>query len=520
MTSSTEQLDVLLYRRFQKSPLYFIEKTWNLTPQPMLPQYVEEAMHTPIAEFKAEWFGITKLGEQGTFVKGKHITWQQWQFFATFEKMLRGEMLNSLGEAIHKISIESGVGTGKSSSLAMLIFWFLFCFKDAQVPCTAPTGDQMYGSLWKETALWLGRMPERVQRLYEWSANFVRIKERPETWYARARTASKDKPEALAGVHSDHVLAVIDEASGVFEEVFEKGEGVLAGVFVFVVLISQHTRLVGYFHDSFNSDKDSFCNLRFNSEESPIVDVKFVNGIIRKEGIDSDRYRVEVLGQSPKADAVDDKGYVPLLLESDLCAAVDSRFVGTRRMGLDPAGDGSDNAEWCIRDAFKAAIVATEEKSTPFGLATKTVTLVTDYRVNRSDLTVDGFGIGSDASIELTSIGYRPVSINVGDEADDKEKFVNKRAEAYWRMREWLKRGGQLVNLAEWKKELLSIRFTRDLSNRIKIMSKREMKKLGISSPNKADAFMLTFIDGTPMVTMYEEQEETIEERFDRHAII
>lgn len=503
MKSSAEQVDVLLYQRFCKSPIYFIEKVWGLVPQPLKEEYRAIAAVLPLDEYEPHWFQ--------PFVKGKHITWQQWVFFLAFEKALRGEI-------VRKISIESGVGTGKSSSLAMLILWFLFCHKDAQVPCTAPTGEQIYGSLWKETALWLGRMPERMQLLYEWSANFIRIKERADTWYARARTASKDKPEALAGVHSDFVLAVIDEASGVIDEVFEKGEGVLAGDFVFVIMISQHTRLIGYFHDSFKNP--AWFNLRFNSEQSPIVNRQFVDGIIAKEGIDSDRYRVEVLGQSPKADAVDDKGYVPLVTEADLRAAMDDKLVGRRRMGLDPAGDGADKAEWCVRDAFKAKIVATEEKSTPLGLATKTVTLAGDHKVGRSDLTVDGFGIGSDTSIELTAAGWRPQSVNVGDDADDKEKFANKRAEAYWRMREWLLRGGQLVDLDGWKKELLSIRYTNDLSGRIKIMSKKDMRKMGIPSPNRADALMLTFVDGSPLVTPYDEgEEESVQERFDRFAI-
>ena len=38
--------------------------------------------------------------------------------------------------------------------------------------------------------------------------------------------------------------------------------------------------------------------------------------------------------------------------------------------------------------------------------------------------------------------------------------------------------------------------FEFNLSGRIKIMSKREMRKQGIKSPNAMDATMLTFIEG------------------------
>nr|DAJ27358.1 MAG TPA: Terminase [Caudoviricetes sp.] len=40
--------------------------------------------------------------------------------------------------------------------------------------------------------------------------------------------------------------------------------------------------------------------MHFNSEESPIVSKKFVESVIAKFGIDSDEYRVRVLGEFPR----------------------------------------------------------------------------------------------------------------------------------------------------------------------------------------------------------------------------
>jgi len=490
------QKDVELYKRFQKSPLLFIEKIWKLTPQPLLPEYEQIAQDTPLNEWKASWFGITAENRKGTWVKGKHITFHQYIFFLTFEMAIDKEVPR-------KIAIESGVGTGKSSSLAMLIIWFLFVHKDAQIPCTAPTSAQMYNALWKEIALWVGRMPQELQDLYEWSSEYLRIKERQETWYARARTASKDKPEALAGVHADYTLAVIDEASGVMDEVFEKGEGTLAGENAYVVMISQHTRLIGYFHDAFNRDKKNWVNLRFNSEDSPIVDEQFISRILDKDGIDSDRYRVEVKGLPPKADAVDDKGYVPLLAEGNLHDAPDDEFTYPLRLGVDPAGDGQDEAVWVLRDRFKAKIVAVEKTSTAKGIASKTINLASHFRVRDEDIFVDSFGIGSETCIEMTQAGHRPTAVNVGEEAQNTERakvdpmedqFTNLRAELHWAMRKWLISGGGLINKKAFEREALSLRYRRELNNKIKIMSKDEMRRQGIKSPN-------CFIAGTLVLT-------------------
>lgn len=41
--------------------------------------------------------------------------------------------------------------------------------------------------------------------------------------------------------------------------------------------------------------------------------------------------------------------------------------------------------------------------------------------------------------------------------------------------------------------QLLSIKYRRELNGKIKIMSKREMQKEGISSPDDVDAIGLTF---------------------------
>src|SRR6266481_7271936 len=107
--------DKKLYKAFQQSPILFIEKTWGLVPQ----------------------------RDNSKFVKGKHITWQQHDILLAVEAAIQGK-------ALKRISIASGHGIGKTTALAWLILWYLFCFKDAQVPCTAPTSDQIHDVLWKE----------------------------------------------------------------------------------------------------------------------------------------------------------------------------------------------------------------------------------------------------------------------------------------------------------------------------------------------------------------------------------
>ena len=85
--------------------------------------------------------------------------------------------------------------------------------------------------------------------------------------------------------------------------------------------------------------------------------------------------------------------------------------------------------------------------------------------------------------------------MNVGKEAEDGSKFLNKRAEAYYSIKQWMRNGGLLIKDNRWK-QLLNIRYRRQEKDQMQIMSKKDMRKEGIKSPNEADALMLTFAKG------------------------
>lgn len=494
--------DPKLINQWRKSPIAFIGDMWGLIPQPLKPEYQDLARRVPLRDYKAEWFE--------PFIKGKHITWQQWVILLAVEKSLKYA-------APKRISIASGHGIGKSAVLSWLILWYLFCFKDAQVPCTAPTSEQMHDVLWKELAIWLNKMPKEICALYDWSAGYLRIKESPETWFARARTARKENPEALAGIHGDFVMILVDEASGVANEIFRPAEGAMTNENILIVLISNPTRNLGYFFETHHADKLNWQCLSFSSEQSPIVEYGYCERIAEKYGIDSDEFRFMVKGQFPKEDTIDDKGYVPLLVSADLKYTTDEKFSGNKFLGIDPSGEGSNKTVWVLRDNFKAKIVAVEDVSNGKGIAQKTATLIDFYgmkKVRRNpdaempfydNIVIDSFGIGVDAIKELAVAGYNVNAQNVGElpyqekpqlslnEEEEKKLFLNKRAMIYDRLKNWLRSGGELVQHSNWQ-QLLQIKYTRTLAGKKKIMSKEEMRKLGIQSPDAADALALTFI--------------------------
>ena len=493
--------DALEYERMRESCLYFVKVMYGLVPQPLKSEYQtrydfglympKKVWDTFCASVKPQWFEA--------YENDRHLTWQQSLVLHGLDKALRNEVSN-------RISVVSGHGIGKSALLAMIILWFLFAHPNCQVACTSPGAEQMDDVLWKELKKWIGKMPEQYGRLYEWETLHIRMKESPKTWFARAKTSSKENAEALSGVHADWVLMAVDEASAVEEPIFETMEGALTSGNFLVFLISNGTRSIGYFYDTHHKDKERWQNYSFDSEQSPRVDQKFIDGITAKYGSDSTQYTIRVKGGFPDEGVMDDKGYVQLFSEKDLHFVpfdLDwrprSRVIGA----LDASGEGQNKSAWAVRDKLRAGIITTEDTSTAGGMATKSITICDKYGIDPIDFVIDAFGQGQNVGMEIalaTSNArrqWRVYPVNTGEPCEDEAErtgYLNKRAEAYYKMFQWCKNGGDLMVSPGLKDELLSIRFRRTTNGKIQIMNKVDMRKLGYPSPDKADALSLTFL--------------------------
>lgn len=466
--------EIEILRGWIASPTKWVEAMFNLTPQPLKDGYVV-GFNTRLEDIKVNWFK--------PFEKGKHITWQQWVILLAVERAIKGGSPKF-------ISVASGRGIGKSSIMAIILLWFLMNYKDAQIPCTAPSAQHMYDVLWKEVAKWHTKLPENFKEKVEVESSYVRIKESPLTWYARAATARKERPEALSGVHSDNVMLMADEASGIVDEVFDIGIGSLTNKNALVLLISNYTRTTGFFHNSQENLHNDFQVLRFNAEESPVVDIDSVERQ-KRSGEDSTEYRVNVLGLPPKV-GVEIKGYVPLLQKSDLRFTGMNQLVQPIVMGVDPSGQGRNKTAIVLRDPFRTVKVGLWQYLKEKQIAEKICDLQEYYKISPENIVIDSFGVGAKVLQEFLSMRKFVQGVLIGDPADDPRRYTNKKAEMYWRLREWVLGGGEFSGSYETWKEALNIFYYSEIS-KIKIMGKKAMAQAGMQSPDLMDALSLTF---------------------------
>jgi phage terminase large subunit len=104
--------------------------------------------------------------------------------------------------------------------------------------------------------------------------------------------------------------------------------------------------------------------------------------------------------------------------------------------------------------------------------------------------------------------------VNVGSAAEDKDRFLNLRAELYWKTAEWLKHGNKLIGKGSFD-EILDVRWKTQSDRKIKIKPKEEMREEGIESPDVADVLMLSFAKEGYSADVKDDTDEL----FERHNI-
>lgn len=209
--------------------------------------------------------------------------------------------------ATRKLAVKSGHGVGKTAFLSWCILWFMCCFFPCKIPCTANSSTQLHDILWAELAKWFRKLndlyPALGQQL-EYKKERLEMRSHPQESFAVARTARKEKPEALQGFHSENILVVVDEASGVDDVIFEVGEGTMTGPNTFVILTGNPTRRNNFFFKVFNLFADLWGLLTVNAETVPLVTRESIEKWARTYGVESDQYRVRVLGEFPTVDSM------------------------------------------------------------------------------------------------------------------------------------------------------------------------------------------------------------------------
>lgn len=404
------------------------------------------------------------------------------------------DFLSAVASGERKISIRSGHGVGKSTTASWAMLWFLLTRYPVKVVVTAPTSAQLYDALFAELKRWVKELPQPIQDLLDVKQERIELKASATEAFISARTSRAEQPEALQGVHSDNVMLVADEASGVPEAVFEAAAGSMSGHNALTILLGNPVRSSGFFFDTHNRLKDEWWTKRVSCIDSARVSKEYVDDMKSRYGEESNAFRIRVLGEFPKSD---DDTIIPMdLLESakhrDTRAYEDAPII----WGLDVARFGSDSSVLCKR---QSNVVHTLERWRNLDLMQLTGAVVAQYEAcdhkNRpAEILVDSIGLGAGVVDRLRELKLPARGINVSESPAMGATYLNLRAELWHKAKAWLeKRDCKIPNNEDLIGELATVRYTFTSNGKIKIESKDDIRRRGLKSPDMADAFVLTF---------------------------
>lgn len=395
-----------------------------------------------------------------------------------------------------RVAIKSGHGVGKTACLSWIVLWWLLTHYPCKAAVTANTAHQLSDVLWTEIDKWARSLPQGFKDLLEFKTDKISLKGATDS-FAVARTSRRENPEALQGFHSENMLFICEEASGIPDVVFQVGEGAMSTAGAKTIMAGNPTRSDGFFYEAFHGQRDQWHCMTVSCEDGEYVSKDFLSNMADKYGVDSNVYRVRVLGEFPTQS---DDVLLPLhLVEESLKRDVEPSPTTPVVWGLDVARFGSDRSalakrqgqvlvepvkSWQNKDLMEmAGIILAEFDATP-------------YRLKPQAIYIDAIGIGAGLADRLRELDLPAVAISVSETASLKDRFNRLRDELFWNAREWFEaRDCHMPEDQTLISELTAIRYKYLSNGKLKIEGKDEMKRRGQRSPDLADSFVLTFAE-------------------------
>jgi len=419
-------------------------------------------------------------------------------------------------QARQKFTIRAMHGPGKTFFAAASIVWWHAGFKGIS-PATAPTIKQLKNRLWPNIRKIQGMGSEFWRRTFEVRATEVQWYN-DANWKCIAETGAT--PENLQGYHDNFMLIVVDEASGVDEEMYPVIEGALStGIIVILLLIGNPTKLQGTFADSHLKPAVSkyYHQIHVDLNKTTRVSKKWVQEMEEKYGVDSPVVRVRCYGEFADED---ENQLISLewLTAARNRAHIPDGSIPRQRITVD-CSDGGGNftvITQSIRYMSFTYFTKQTKHSFPAGQATgMTADEVERIWVNNKmlkengdDIVVDALGVGAGVVSDLIKKKLPVIRYMGGARSDNIDEWRNRRVQSYMVLRDNYRNGKlvvaeDFVDENEWDDhdaQLCSIKRKPGMEKIEDLMTKKEMVDAGIVSPDRADSEAMQFATQSPIL--------------------
>ncbi len=329
--------------------------------------------------------------------------------------------------------------------------------------------------------------PLRIAGLVEVNESDLSVRVVPNG--ALIRVYGGDNPDAMRGVRLDGV--VIDEVAQikpeVWDDILQPALSDRMGWALFIGTPSGVNLFSSLFFKALADDSGAWWGSRYTVHDTNALDAREVARLradmnetsfareylcdFTAAGDDQLIGLQEVEEASRRQLSERDYAFAPVLLGIDPARFGDDRSVIVRRQGLrmfpPMVFRGIDNMTLADHVAH-------------------------EIEAHRPEAVFCDAGNGSGVIDRLRQLRHRITEVHFGGQARD-QKYLNKRAEMWFAIRDWLRSGGAIPNDQSLKMDLSAPTYEFNAAGKIKLESKDDIKKRGMPSPDVADALAVTF---------------------------
>lgn len=210
----------------------------------------------------------------------------------------------------------------------------------------------------------------------------------------------------------------------------------------------------------------------------------------------------------------------PLINPTDVMLAVNSEYFNIGDpliIGVDPASDGVgkvDRTSFAFRSGRTCFRIEYHNKLNTMQIAGRLAAFWKDgveiggRTVWPDAIFVDKGGLGVGIVDRLHELNIPVIGVMFAESANAPDIYLNKRAEMWWLMKEWIENApSRIPNDAQLISDLCAPQPIENSRNRRQLESKKQMAKRQIRSPDGGDALALTFAE--PVAARMDSQHRT-----------
>lgn len=414
----------------------------------------------------------------------------------------------------------SGHGIGKSAFMAQLILWAMSTCRECRGVVTANTDTQLRTKTWPELIKWHGMAINRDW--FKVTATRISHVAFPDTWRIDAIPWSEHNTEAFAGLHNEgkRIFLGMDEASGIADPVWETTEGALTdeGTEIIWIAWGNPTRASGRFRECWTKFKSMWTTRNVDSREVEGTNKNRIERWRRICGEMSQFFKVRVMGQFAEADAQQ-------LISMAWIAAARARQAipdGSKpktRISIDVADGGEDDTVITVAKHYASFMHVLRQKK--FNFEPSVAPILTAQAAERmwqewgcsaengDDIVVDSLGVGAGTAghLMLSDLKIPVIAYKGGEAASNPAMYRNRRVQSHISMRNDFRDGvisldpGMLDDEEMWEEfeaQATSIKSKPGTEKLEDLVTKEEMRRDGIKSPDHAESLVMQYATQSP----------------------